>query len=136
MRAFVYNELQNTGQMRLIRSVALRRQLADHYDDIAREAEVGEDRYAERIFDEGTAGLLTIKELEDIERGADAERGIAIGAERATALARQFAQRDAAVRQLPSVAQHHLFNLKVIGDMKRRIAALTAAVDRELAEAA
>jgi len=131
MSAFVYNELQSTGHMRLIRSVALRRELAEHYAHFTRDAWVGEDRSAEQGFDEATAGLLSMEELMAIERAAG-ERGAApIERSRALALATGLSNRQDAVRQLPSVAQHHLFNLRVIGDMKARIRRLSAAVERE-----
>lgn len=129
---FIYNELKSSGQMRLVGSLELRRQLADHYAILARDAWVGEDRSAEESFDQAMAGLLNRAELTALEQAAGERRSVAIDARRATALARDFADRREALDQLPSVAQHHLFNLRVIGDMKVRIRRLEAAVDREL----
>src|SRR5688572_4608935 len=68
--AFVYDELQSSGHMRLIRSVALRRLLAEHYAKLAIDAWVGEDREAEEKFDQATAGLLNVQELMALERAA------------------------------------------------------------------
>jgi len=130
--AFVYNELQNTGHMRLIRSVALRRQLADHYAKLAIDAWVGEDRAAEEAFDHATAGLLTTEELIALEQAAGDRRQVDVEPSRARALAAGFSKRTDALAQLPSMAQHHLFNLRVIGDEKARLRKLTAAVTREL----
>lgn len=132
---FVYNELQNTGHMTLIRSVALRRQLSEHYAHLARDAWVGEDRSAEQSFDDATAGLLSMQELTALERAAGERRAVPIDQTRALALASGLATRPDAVGQLPSVAQHHLFNLRVIGDMKARIRAITATVEREIGPA-
>lgn len=130
--SFVYDELQNTGKMSLIRSVALRRALAEHYASIAHDGRVGEDRSAEQAFDQATAGLLTMKELVGIER-VGGRRRIEIGEERAQSLAREFASRRQAVEQLPSLAQHHVFNMRVISEMQSRIDRLTAMIDDELA---
>lgn len=130
--AFVYNDLQSTGHMSLIRSVDLRRELAEHYAHLTRDAWVGEDRYAEQNFDEATAGLLSMDELMAIERATGERSQVLIGRNRALALATEFSNRPDALRELPSVAQHHLFNLRVIGEMKARIRRLSAVVEREI----
>ena len=129
---FVYNELQSTGHMRLIRSVALRRELAEHYAHLARDSWVGEDRSAELRFDEAAAGLLSMNELMALERATGDRRAAPVERDRALALATGLSRRPAALAQLPSVAQHHLFNLRVIGTMKARIRRLMATVEREL----
>jgi len=130
--AFAYNELQGTGQLRLLRSHALRRALADHYGRFALDAVVGEDRAAEEGFDEATAGVLTIGELTDVERAQGNRRDMAIDRSRALVMAADFAGRGEAVRRLPSMVQHHLFNLRVIGEMKARVRRLAAAVEQEI----
>lgn len=129
--AFVYDELQDTGEMRLIRSFELRRGLADHYGRLATDASVGEDRAAEERFDVATAGLLSVDELLTLERRQGERRRLATEPARALALARAFAARPDAVRELAGVGQHHLFNLRVIGEMKTRIRALDALIERE-----
>lgn len=129
--AFVYNELQDTGEMRLIRSFELRRALANHYGRLATDARVGEDRAAEERFDAATAGLLSVDELLTIERREGDRRRLPTEPARALALARAFAARPDAVRELAGVGQHHMFNLRVIGEMKTRIRALEALIERE-----
>ena len=130
--AFVYNELQSTGHMRLIRSVALRRQLAEHYAKLAIDSWVGEDRSAEEQFDEATAGLLNTEELMALERVGGDRLRVNVEQGRARVLATGFARRGDAQALLPSVAQHHLFNLRVIGDEKARLRRLIRAVESEL----
>lgn len=132
--ALVYDELQNTGHMRVIRSVALRRQLAEHYDQLAIDAWVGEDRAAEERFDQATAGLLTAEELMAIERAGGDREHVNAEPSRANALAIGFSRRGEALAELPSVSQHHLFNLRVIGDNKTRIRRLVATVESELSQ--
>jgi hypothetical protein len=129
---FVYNELQSTGHMRIIRSLPLRRQLAEHYADLAIDSWVGEDRAAEEKFDDATAGLLNAQELMAFERTGGDRLRVNIDVDRAMSLATSFSRRGDALAQLPSVAQHHLFNLRVIGDQKARLRKLVAAVDGEL----
>lgn len=130
--SFVYNELQSTGHMRVIRSVSLRRKLAEHYAQLAIDAWVGEDRAAEEKFDEATAGLLDTKELMAFEEVGGDRRRVKIEQRRAIVLATGFSRRFDALAQLPSVAQHHLFNLRVIGDEKARLRRLVGAVENEL----
>ena len=129
---FVYDELQSTGRMSLIRSVALRRALVEHYATIAHDGRVGEDRSAEQAFDQAAAGLLSMGELTAIER-VGGQQPIDMSEDRARVLANGLAARRQAIDQLPSLAQHHVFNLRVIGDMQERIDRLIAMVDRELA---
>ena len=129
--AFVYNELQDTGQMRLIRSFELRRGLADHYGRLGTDARIGEDRAAEVRFEAATAGLLSVDELLAIERRPGERRMLPTQPARALALARAFAARPDAVRELAGLGQHHMFNLRVIGEMKTRIRALEALIERE-----
>lgn len=129
--AFVYQELQDTGQMRLIRSLELRRRLADHYGEIATEARVGEDRAAEERFDALAAGLLTTEELQEFERREGDYRSIEISSDRAVAIARELGSRTEAVREIPSVGQHHQFNLRVLQSMKTRIRDLQALIRNE-----
>ena len=130
--AFVYNELQNTGRMSLIRSVALRRALTEHYATIAHDGRVGEDLAAQKDFDLATAGLLSLAELTAIERVGGNRRRVSMNRDRANSVAEAFAGRSDAIEQLPSLAQHHIFNLRVIGDMRARIDRLTAMIDDQL----
>ncbi|QIG54625.1 hypothetical protein G6N82_11075 [Altererythrobacter sp. BO-6] len=129
--AFVYRELQDTGQMRLITSFELRRQLADHYGQIANDARVGEDRLAEERFDAGAAGLLSTQELLEFEELEGEVRELNVTPDRAEELARALAARPDAIREIPSVGQHHQFNLRVLGGMKARIGELQSLIESE-----
>lgn len=118
--AFVYRELQSTGRLVLLQSEPLRRALAEHYTVLQHHARVGEDLSAQQRFDAAVAGLLTIEELEAVERVAGDHRQLTMSPERASAVARSLAQREAAIAELPSMVQHHTFNLRVIARMRQR----------------
>jgi Family of unknown function (DUF6090) len=70
INAFVYTELQSTGNLALIRSDSLRRELADHYSSIRHYSRVGLDFDVQHQFDRLTAGILTTSELQSIEEGS------------------------------------------------------------------
>lgn len=129
---FVYGELQSSGRMSLIRSVTLRRALAEHYAQIQHDARVGEDREAEERFDLVSAGLLTMDELMSIEDAEGNHARLNVSAPRARAIVKAFATRRAAADALPGLAQHHRFNLRVINDMRIRVDALIKIIDNEL----
>lgn len=132
--AFVYRELQSTGAMTLLRSVELRRMLAEHYQQSEREARVGEDLNAQRRFDAATAGLLAVDELIALENAAGKWAELHMTPQRARAVAGGFAARSDAIAELPGLAQHHTFNQRVIGDMQRRADRLISRIDRLLAD--
>lgn len=131
-RAYVYGELQSSGQMGLIHSVELRRKLADHYALIAHFGRVAEDLSAQMRFDAATAGLLFLDELAALEATGGGTANLQTDEARAKAIAQQFQQLDAAKREIPSLSQHHLFNLRVIGEMDERLDQLVALIDQEL----
>lgn len=112
--AFVYQELQNTGNLTLIRSEALRRGLADHYQALQHDARVGLDLEAQHQFEKLTAGILTIDELIAVESASWGDQPLAIGRDRALQIIAALRQRSEATALLPSLAQHHTFNSKVI----------------------
>jgi hypothetical protein len=133
INAFVYHELQNTGRLALLRSEKLRRSLAEHYTALQHDARVGEDLSAQQRFDAATAGLLSIDELAAVE-GAGGDYGkVEMTAARGSSLARTFANRSAAVAELPSLVQHHVFNLRVISQMRDRADGLIREIDDLLA---
>jgi uncharacterized protein DUF6090 len=70
INAFVYTGLQSTGNLALIRSDSLRRELADHYSSIRHYSRVGLDFDVQHQFDRLTAGILTTSELQSIEEGS------------------------------------------------------------------
>jgi len=120
INAFVYRELQSTGRLVLLSSESLRRNLAEHYTALQHDARVGEDLTAQQRFDGAVAGLLTIDELEAVERVAGDHHQLSMTPDRALAVARSFAQRPSAIAELPSLVQHHTFNLRVISAMRQR----------------
>jgi len=128
-----YLELQNTGRMSLIRSVALRRMLAEHYETLADFALPGLDRTGQNRFESRTAGLLSTSEGIAIERvDGDCQNMAPVTPARAEAIARAWAKRRAAIDELPGLAEHHEFNLRVIEGMQKRIDALIALINRQL----
>ena len=133
--AFVYRELQSTGAMTLLGSVELRRMLAEHYQQVEHDARVGEDLSGHRRFEAATAGLLTVDELIAVEKASGESFELQISPERARALAAAFAQRHLAIAELPGLAQHHTFNLRVIGDMQRRAGELMELIEHLEGEA-
>lgn len=112
--AFVYTELQNTGNIALIRSVSLRRDLANHYSSIRHYSHVGLDLDLHHQFDRLTAGILSTEELRRIEEGSWTNSTADVPVERAHEMIRELASRQDAVDLLPNVAQHHVFNQKVM----------------------
>lgn len=129
INAFVYSELQNTGRLALLRSVELRRLLAEHYTASHHESRVGGDLSAQQRYDAACSGLLRIDELAAIELGGGQWQALVNAPERALEIARDFAQRPAAIAELPSLVQHHTFNLRVLDDMQRRVEAIIVAID-------
>ncbi len=128
--AFVYSELQATGNLSLLRSEALRRMLAEHYASMRDHARVGYDLALQRHFDQLTAGILTTDELVDIENESWHARPYETRSERAVAVARALAERPAAVALIPGIAQHHVFNRKVIESSRSRAIRIIAEIDR------
>lgn len=128
INAFVYGELQSTGRLALLRSVSLRRMLAEHYTASHHEARVGLDLSAQQRFDAACSGLLGIDELTAIELAGGRWEKLEVTPARALEIAREFARRPAAIAELPSLVQHHTYNLRVLDDMRRRIEAIIARV--------
>ena len=112
--AFVYTELQSTGNLALIRSESLRRNLANHYTSIRHYSRVGLDLDIQHQFDRLTAGILTTAELQKIEEGSWSNTPISVSTERGIDIAQSIASRKGAIDLLPNIAQHHAFNKKVI----------------------
>ena len=133
INAFVYHELQSTGRLTLLRSERLRRSLSEHYAALQHDARVGEDLAAQHRFDAATAGLLHVDELEAIELVAGDYRQLKVAPERAFAVAQAFAQRPAAVAELPGLVQFHTFNLRVIAEMRKRANDIVQQIESSLA---
>ena len=132
-----YLELQNTGRTSLIRSVALRRALAQHYATLADFAVPGLDRAGQERFESKATGLLSTSEAIAIEQAdGDCSRMAPVTASRAGTLSTEWAARRAAIDELPGLAEHNEFNLRVIEGMQARIDALLALINHQLGDSA
>jgi len=132
INAFVYSELQSTGKLSLIRSRELRDALAYHYTRLQHNSRVGTERDHHTAFDLRTAGILSTDEaiaIEDRNLGSDR---LPIPDERAIEIARQLASRPEALAQLPNIAQHNEFNLRVLGESYERAAQLIVMIEAAL----
>lgn len=128
-----YDELQNTGRTSLIRSVALRRALAEHYAIISDFARPAEDRSGQERFESKAAGILSASEGVAIERAdGDCRRMAPVTAGRARVIASKWAADRPAIDELPLLAEHHEFNLRTIQGMQSRIDSLLRAIDAQL----
>ena len=125
--AYVYTELQTTGNLSLIQSEALRKDLAEYYSYIRFESMIGLDLETQRQFARQTAGMLTMDELIGIEDRQPQQNDIT--AARAIAIAEEFAMRREAVNLLPSIAQHHAFNRNVIENSRDKAKQIIATLD-------
>jgi len=131
---FVYRELQSTGRLALIRSDRLRRKLAEHYTALQHDARVGEELWAQQRFDAASAGLLSIDELEAVERAEGDYDRLSLSPARAVAIMRALALRPAALAELPNLVQHHTFNLRVIDQMRARVDDIVLEIEGERAD--
>lgn len=127
--AFVYTELQNTGNLSLIRSVELRRGLADYYASLQFESRIGLDLDLQHLFDRLTAGILSTDEIFDIEQRGSSRLENEIHPDRALEIAQEFAARQGAVDLLPNIAQHHLFNKKAAEASRNKAQQLISTID-------
>jgi hypothetical protein len=112
--AFVYTELQSSGNLALIQSEPLRRDLANYYSTFKHYSRVGLDRDIQHYFDRLTAGVLSTTELVSIERESWSGSTDDISVDRALQILEELTERQEATDLLPSIAQHHVFNQKAI----------------------
>jgi hypothetical protein len=130
-----YSELQSTGRTNLIRSVELRRALAEHYAIIADLQIPAQDRTGEERFDSKTTGLLSTDESMAVEEAdGDYKRMPQITTVRARAIAEGFAKRRSAIDELPALAEHHVFDRRIIDGMQSRIGGLIRLINQQLGE--
>jgi len=127
--AYVYTELQSTGNLSLIRSDVLRRDMADYYSFIQHESGIGLDLEIQNLFTRITAGILSTAELVDIQKNELSRREVEIVPERALEIAQEFAARQNAVDLLPSIVQHHTFNKIAIEASRDRAQQLIVTID-------
>ncbi|NOR20861.1 MAG: hypothetical protein GQ538_12325, partial [Xanthomonadales bacterium] len=95
--SFVYSELQSTGNLALIQSESLRRNLAGHYTILQNDAQIGLDLDIQHLFDRKTAGILTSDELIEVENTGSAHQTANISPARALEVAEAFSQNEDAV---------------------------------------
>ena len=114
INAFVYTELQSSGNLALIQSDSLRRKLANHYTYFQHESRVGLDLEAQHQFEKYTAGILTIDELVAVENGSWGVESSSISVARTAQIADALRREKDAAAWLPSLVQHHTFIKKVI----------------------
>jgi len=100
--AFVYTELQSSGNLALIQSEPLRRELANYYSTIQHYSRVGLDL-----------------EIQDD-----------ISMDRAAQIVEELAKRQDAIDLLPNIAQHHVFNQKVIELARAQALSMIEQIDR------
>jgi hypothetical protein len=128
--AFVYTELQSSGNLALIQSEPLRRELANYYSSIRHYSRVGLDLDIQHQFDRRTAGILSTAELLSIEEGAWSGFSDSIPVDRAIHIAEELASRHDAIDLLPNIAQHHAFNQKVIELARAQAVSIIDQIDR------
>jgi len=138
INAFVYTELQSSGNLALIESVELRRALANYYSSFRNSALVAQNLNLQNQFDRLTAGILTTAELTSIEDGSwsDDSKNISveISVERAARILEALKDRQDAVDLLPSIAQQHVFNKKVIQSGRTQALSIIEQIDGLLAD--
>lgn len=127
--AFVYTELRSTGNLSLLRSDSLRLSLAEYYASLQFESQTGLNLDIQRLFDRLTAGILSTAEVIDIEESGSGRLQNKIHADRALEIAREFAAQQGAVDLLPSIAQHHVFNKKVIEASRDKAQQIIVTID-------
>jgi len=134
INAYVYTELQSTGNLSLVRSNALRQYMAEYYSFIQHESGIGLDLEIQNLFTRITAGILSTAELIDIQENELSRREVEIVPDRALKIAREFAARQNAVDLLPSIAQHHSFNRMAIEASRDRAQQLIVVIDALIEE--
>lgn len=130
INAFVFMELQNSGNLTMIRSESLRRNLTNHYTTLQHYEHVGMDLRAQHEFELSIAGVLTMDELVAVENRDWNKESISIDAARALEIADDFSQRHTAIGLLPGIVQHHTFNKNVIEEAKLRAQGIILQIEK------
>jgi hypothetical protein len=129
IEAFVYSELQNSGNLAVIRSESLRRNLANHYTSFRNYSRVGLDLNAQHQFERLTAGILTTDELRAIEDESWSSKPQIVTPDRAAEIADGLLKRQGATEWIPNIVQHHIFNQKVILENRDQANEIIAQID-------
>lgn len=127
--AFVYGELQSTGNLSLVSSESLRRDLAEHYQKLQHDSRVGLDLEAQRLYEQATAGVLTTEELVAVENASWGDQPAEVDPARSAEIVAALRNRDEAIALLPSLVQHHTFNIKAIQSAIERAQLLITKID-------
>lgn len=127
--AFVYTELQSTGNFALIRSETLRRDLAVCYSQIQSAAQVGTERYIQEQFDRLTAGMLTTAELIAVENNSWREVPEFFSEERTVEIIESLSDRPDAVALLPNIARQHVFTQEAANRARTQATAIIEQID-------
>jgi hypothetical protein len=77
---------------------------------------------------------LTTAELKNIEEGSWSNAPSDISKERALEITQEFARRQDAIDLLPSIAQHHIFNKKVVESARNRAVLMIERIDSLIEE--
>lgn len=128
INAFVFGELQSSGNLTLIRSEPLRRNLTNHYTALQHYSQVGMDLQAQHQFEQITAGILTIDELVAVENNSWRSESFSVSTARAMEIFNDFNQTENAIALLPSLVQHHTFNKKVMEESIERAQGIIAQI--------
>jgi hypothetical protein len=129
INAFVFGELQSSGNLTLIRSESLRRNLTNHYTTLQHYSHVGLDLQAQHQFEQVTAGILSIDELVAVESNSWASDPYSVSEARALEIVDDFSRKEGAIALLPSLVQHHTFNKKVMYESKERVQEIIVQID-------
>jgi hypothetical protein len=133
LNAFVYSELLNSGNLALVRSDKLRRALAEHYATFHHNSRIGLARDVQIRFDRETAGILSSEELRIIEERTWQNLPYDISTRRAAEIAEQFIRKPVAIALIPSIVQHHVFNVRAIEQTRNSALAIIDQIDHLLA---
>ena len=129
INAFVFGELQSSGNLTLIRSESLRKNLTNHYTVLQHYSHVGMDLQAQHQFEQVTAGILSIDELVAVENNSWSSESYSVSVARASEIVDDFSRREGAIALLPSLVQHHTFNKKVMRESKERARGIIVQID-------
>ena len=94
---------------------------------------VGLDRSAQHDYDAEMAGVLDIDELAAIEEAQGNWRALTVEPARAVAIAESVRERERALAQLPSIVQHHTYNIRVIRATRSRADSIVRRIQERLA---
>jgi hypothetical protein len=126
---FVYTEMQNNGSFGLVQSEPLRRAIADHYSNVDADERMGLSRTLQNAYELNISGLLSSRILVAIEE--DALETLDLSNEEIVQLAGEFQHYPDALRLLPELMQHHVFNRKLNNRGKNEARRIILLIDEQ-----